>query len=157
MKASTSKFLLFLRWTKAHHCHGVCFFESSHPRTEECMSTSGKFAIFFRGCAGQYRNRFNFLNLLHHEQDFHVQAEWHFFATSHGKNACDGIGGTVKRATAKASLQRVVSDQILTPLDMFQFVKSSISSINFILHYAARSFSGGNRSGRKVSGSCDHF
>ena len=38
--------------------------------------------------------------------DFEVKCEWHFFATSHGKSACDGIGGVVKRITAKASLQR---------------------------------------------------
>ena len=29
-----------------------------------------------------------------------------FFATSHGKSACDGIGETVKRLLTKASLQR---------------------------------------------------
>ena len=28
-----------------------------------------------------------------------------FFATSHGKNACDGVGGTIKRLAAHASLQ----------------------------------------------------
>ena len=26
---------------------------------------------------------------------FWFQAEWHFYATSHGKGPCDGIGGTV--------------------------------------------------------------
>ena len=35
------------------------------------------------------------------------------FATSHGKQPCDGIGGTVKRLTAKASLQRPINNQIL--------------------------------------------
>ena len=29
-----------------------------------------------------------------------------YFATSHGKCACDGIGGTVKRLSTKVSLQR---------------------------------------------------
>ena len=41
-----------------------------------------------------------------HEADFGVPAEWHFSATSHGKGACDGVGGTVKRLAARASLQR---------------------------------------------------
>ena len=31
------------------------------------------------GCTGQFKNRFNFLNHLHHEQDFHIKAEWLFF------------------------------------------------------------------------------
>ena len=46
--------------------------------------------------------------------DFDVDCEWHFFATSHGKSACDRIGGVVKRMTAKASLQRSSENQILT-------------------------------------------
>jgi len=32
-------------------------------------------------------------------------AEWHFYATAHGKGVCDGLVGTVKRLAAKASLQ----------------------------------------------------
>ena len=43
------------------------------------------------------------MNLCYHKEGFGVQAEWHFYATSHGKGQCDGIGGTVKRL---ASLQR---------------------------------------------------
>jgi hypothetical protein len=39
------------------------------------------------------------------KKDFNVEAEWHFFATSHGKGLCDGIGGTVKRMARRASLQ----------------------------------------------------
>ena len=35
-------------------------------------------------------------------------------ATAHGKGACDGIGGTVKRLAARASLQKPYSDQIMT-------------------------------------------
>ena len=42
-----------------------------------------------------------------------------FFATSHGKQPCDGIGGTVKRIAAKASLQRTLKNHILTPKAMF--------------------------------------
>lgn len=46
----------------------------------------------------------NFLNLLHHNNEFGNDAEWHFFATSHGKGAYDGIGGCMKRSTYRASL-----------------------------------------------------
>ena len=58
-----------------------------------------------------------------------MKAEWNFFATSHGKNACDGIGGTLKRSTARASLQRPLNDQILTPMDFYHYCKESISTI----------------------------
>eukprot|EP00112_Aurelia_sp_Birch-Aquarium-sp1_P016223 Seg366.9 transcript_id=Seg366.9/GoldUCD/mRNA.D3Y31 product="ARL14 effector protein" protein_id=Seg366.9/GoldUCD/D3Y31 len=49
---------------------------------------------FSDGCAGQYKNFKNFLNVCHHKGDFGLSAEWSFFATSHGKSPCDGIGGT---------------------------------------------------------------
>ena len=72
-----------------------------------------KIIYFSDGCAAQYKNRKNFVNLCHHEEDFRISAEWHFFATSHGKGACDGVGGTVKRLAARKSLRRPYSDQIL--------------------------------------------
>ena len=64
-----------------------------------------KIYYFSDGAASQYKNRKNFINACHHSSDFNISAEWHFSATSHGKGACDGIGGTVKRLAARASLQ----------------------------------------------------
>ena len=58
---------------------------------------------YFHFLAGQYKNCKNFLNLCHHESDFGLDAEWNFFATSHGKGPCDGVGGIVKRLAARAS------------------------------------------------------
>ena len=55
-----------------------------------------KVIYFSDGCSGQYKNHKNFTNLLRHYCHYALYAEWHFFATSHGKNACDGIGGTIK-------------------------------------------------------------
>lgn len=78
-----------------------------------------KVHYFTDGCGGQYKNQYNFVNLCHHKMDFGLLAELNFFATSQGKSACDGIGGTVKRGTMRASLQRPVREQILTPKDMF--------------------------------------
>ena len=84
---------------------------------------------FTDGCAAQYKNRFNFINLTFHEEDFGIPAEWNFFATSHGKNGCDGICGTLKRSVSKASLQRPLKDQILTAIDFFNYCTEHISSI----------------------------
>lgn len=69
---------------------------------------------FSDGCAGQYKNCKNFLNLCFHRTDFHTGCTWSFFATSHGKSTCDGVGGTVKRITSRASLQRPFDNQILS-------------------------------------------
>jgi hypothetical protein len=60
-----------------------------------------------------------------------VSAEWHFFVTSHGKGPADGIGGTVKRLAAKTSLQKVYTNQIQTPHDLFNCCSSNIHNITF--------------------------
>ena len=60
-------------------------------------------------------------NLVYHQDDFGIRAEWHFFATSHGKSACDGIGGTVKREAARASLRATTTGHILTPQQLLNF------------------------------------
>ena len=90
-----------------------------------------KMIYFSDGAASQYKNRKNFSNLAHHEEDFGVPAEWHFFATSHGKGPCDGVGGTVKRLAARASLQRPYNDQIQTPVQLFNWAKENIQQVHF--------------------------
>lgn len=90
-----------------------------------------KVYYFSDGCAGQYKNLKNFANLCHHEEDYNISAEWNFFATSHGKSACDGIGGTVKRLAARASLQRPLTDPILTPNDLYSWCSKNIENITF--------------------------
>ena len=90
-----------------------------------------KIHYFTDGCAGQYKNRYSFINLCHHIEDFGLNAEWNFFATSHGKSACDGIGGTVKRLVTKASLQRPYDKQILTCDAMMEFCVQNIPGIQF--------------------------
>ena len=88
-----------------------------------------KVIYFSDGCSGQYKNHKNFTNLSHRHCDYALYAEWHFFATCHGKNACDGIGGTIKRMAAYASLQLSVTGQILPPKSLFEFANSEIPGI----------------------------
>jgi len=95
-----------------------------------------KFAVkkiyyFSDGAAAQYKNRKNFLNLAHHQEDFYIEAEWHFFGTSHGKGPCDGVGDTVKRLAARASLQKPIINQIQTSLQLFTWAEENISAVNF--------------------------
>ena len=87
---------------------------------------------FSDGCAGQYKNCKHFLNLCYHQEDFSMRCIWNFFATSHGKSPCDGLGGTVKRLAAKASLQRPVDNQIFKAEGMFQFCEKAINGIKFM-------------------------
>lgn len=65
-----------------------------------------------------------------HEEEFGVKAEWNFFATAHGKNACDGLGGTLKRLATRASLQRPYFEQITTPTQLFEWAEQNIQNMN---------------------------
>ena len=90
-----------------------------------------KIVYFSDGAAAQYKNCKNLKNLCMHKTDFGIEAEWNFFATSHGKSPCDGIGGTVKRLVARASLQATLQHQILTPHQMYDWATKNIPGIHF--------------------------
>lgn len=89
-----------------------------------------KIHYFSDGATSQYKNRYNVFNLAHHEMDFGLKAEWHFFATSHGKGPSDGLGGTLKREAARASLILPSDKQIQTPTQLYEWAKSKLSGIN---------------------------
>lgn len=55
-------------------CHLINDLKSKHQ-------TLTKVKYFSDGCAGQYKNCYNFINLCHHYNDFGIHAEWNFFAT----------------------------------------------------------------------------
>ena len=81
---------------------------------------------FREGTEAQYKNYKNFTNLKQYMLGFNLRAEWHFFATSHGKNRCDGIDGTLNILmwlARKASLQRPVYGEILTCEALFDWCK----------------------------------
>ena len=44
----------------------------------------GKVEYFSEGCANQYKNYNNMLNLCHHEEDFKLQASWSFLQLAMG-------------------------------------------------------------------------
>ena len=55
------------------------------------------------GAASQFKSRYVLCNMTYLKKK-EIQASWHFFATSHGKGAVDGIGGEVKRQARLAAL-----------------------------------------------------
>jgi hypothetical protein len=111
-----------------HKCieFAVNHIKSAHPEIKHIK-------YFTDGCGGQYKNFKNFINLCEHEADFGLTAEWNFFATSHGKGPCDGIGGTVKRLACNESLRRTsAADHIISIDRMFEFCKT-IQNVKFCL------------------------
>ena len=49
-----------------------------------------KIHYFSYSCGKQYKNKYNFLNICHHEKDLQIICEWNFYTTSNGRNPCDG-------------------------------------------------------------------
>ena len=72
-----------------------------------------------------------FSNLYHHEINSGLTAAWNFFATLYGKNFYDGIGATTKRGASLASLQRPITNQIMTSLQLLNFCNEDITSIKY--------------------------
>ena len=84
---------------------------------------------FNDGAASQYKNFKSLIKLMYHEHDFNLKAKHHFFATSHGKKQCNGADGTIKREAANASLRAAVTNQILTPQQLFLWAKENINDV----------------------------
>lgn len=105
-----------------HNTSAVFSFHSKIIQRLKEKFTPTKIIYFSDGAAQHFKNRYNFSNIKEHERDFGIPAEWHFFGTAHGKGACDGIGGNLKRLAAKASLQASTSaEQILNPSALFEW------------------------------------
>ena len=93
-----------------------------YPVLQKCVS-------FSEGAGSQYKNYKAPSNLCHHESDSGLKAEWNFFATYHGKNPYDGIGGTIKRSHVSLwSLQEPIN----TLTKMFECSGKNINAIEFI-------------------------
>lgn len=82
-----------------------------------------KFTISLTEQAPNTKNKYNFLNLLYHKNDFKISAELNFFATAHGKRACDGIGGVIKNDARRSSLQNRDEEKITGPKLLFNWAK----------------------------------
>lgn len=91
-----------------------------------------KIYYFTDGAPQHFKNKKNFKNLCLHNEDFGINAEWHFFATAHGKGPCDGLGGMVKSQARKACLQFGSQRNILNAADFYEWGQSKFQSINFI-------------------------
>ena len=114
-----------------HNTLVVHYFQSKLIKFLKEIMSFKKVIYFSDGAASHYKNRKNFINLANHEADFGMPADRHFFAISHVKGPCDGVGGAVKRLAARASLQRPYEDQIQTPMQLFEWTKESIKSVHF--------------------------
>jgi hypothetical protein len=107
----------------------TAYTSQKHPKAfcKENVPNISQIYSFSYGALAQHKNMNNFINLCHHNIDFGINAEWHFFATSHGRGPCDGVGGTIKRFAACSSLQH---HQLLTPAQLYSWAKKYLPSIH---------------------------
>lgn len=105
------------------------FLRSVMNHLKEINPLLKKVIYFTDGAASQYKNKKNVVNLFSHEVDFGLKAEWHFFASCHGKSTCDGIGVTLKRLIA--SLQRHSNNQITSSEQLFLWARENVNIKTF--------------------------
>ncbi|KAK3924233.1 Tissue factor [Frankliniella fusca] len=80
------------------------------------------------GCAAQYKNKKSVANVWFHEKDLGVPAEWHYYATSHGRSVCDGLKGSVKHKARLHSLRASEpGEQITTPEALYNFAQANMT------------------------------
>lgn len=91
------KSLIVIAESLKHNVEAVYEFQKKLIELIKKKYGNKKIIFFSDGAASQYKNKKNFLNLCMFEKDFGLNAEWHFFATSHGKSPCDALGGAFKR------------------------------------------------------------
>ena len=69
-----------------------------------------KITYYSDGLTEQFKNYKNMVCQCFCYSDFAFNLQWIVFATSHGKSACDGIGGTVKHLIQKEIFDRLLSN-----------------------------------------------
>lgn len=63
--------------------------------------------VFSDGAPSQFKQRFLLSNLHWYKATYELESlEWEFFATSHGKGAVDGLGGSLKRPVRQQVFSR---------------------------------------------------
>ena len=89
-----------------------------------------KFIDFFSdGAAQHFKQKFTMFSMTC-LMDEGVKANWHFFATSHGKGAVDGVGGSVKRIVSREMKANRIN--INNPLSYFKCAESKCDKINVL-------------------------
>ena len=91
------------------------------PEIKKTVPKVKKLKYFTDGAKQHFKNRFQIANLINHQTDFNLVAEWHFSISAHGKSAFDGIGAFFKREAYRASLLAKPGKQILNFLALLNW------------------------------------
>merc|ERR1712184_180708 len=72
------------------------------------------------GAAQHFKQRGNFANLACHFDDYGVDAEWNFNASSHGKGGWDGVGSILKSHARKQISKNPIRCPIRSPRTFYE-------------------------------------
>ena len=81
-----------------------------------------------------FKNKFQTVNLVHHEENFGVKADWNLYATTNGESASDGIGAGFKRQVARNSLLCKPTEAILTPEKLTEWGQKHFQNITTMFY-----------------------
>lgn len=79
-----------------------------------------------------FKNKYQIINLMHHEENFGVAAEWNYHAIAHGKGALDGVSAAFKREAMRTSLLSKPNDAILSFEKLVDWAQNNFKSISIM-------------------------
>ncbi|EFX73443.1 hypothetical protein DAPPUDRAFT_109754 [Daphnia pulex] len=100
------------------------------PKLKELIIGIDAIHFFSDGGPAHYKNKSNFANLSFFEKEYSMKVRWNFWASGHGKNACDGIGGSTKRQFRLASLR---GEMLITCQQLLEWAESNIPAVTYML------------------------
>jgi hypothetical protein len=106
------------------------FIKELIPKLKELIIGIDAIHFFSDGGPAHYKNKYNFANLSFFEKEYSMKVRWNFWASGHGKNACDGIDGSTKRQFRLASLR---GEMLITCQQLLEWAESNIPSVTFML------------------------
>ncbi|KAJ8684872.1 hypothetical protein QAD02_020665 [Eretmocerus hayati] len=99
------------------------------PEMKKVVKRVEKLLYMTDGAKQYFKNPFQMSNLLKHEGDFGIAAEWHFCLTAHGKSGYDGLGATFKRKAIRASFLAKPHQAMLTTKNLFDWARVHFKNI----------------------------
>ena len=116
---------VFLSDDLVHDAHAVKHFEELYIKHLKNQNVEvDNHVVFSDGCATQFKSKIPFKYVETSKADRGYTMERNFFASHHGKNECDSLGGLVKNATTNIAAR----NQIITNAsDMFKAVTPNLS------------------------------
>lgn len=100
------------------------------PELKRIIPKLRRIIYFSDGAKQHFKNKYQMMNLMHHNDYFSVEAEWNCYATAHGKGPSDGVGAEFKKEAVHASLLCKPNDAIHTFEKFVDWAKRNSKSVD---------------------------